>query len=127
MEHTMAPSILRRKTVTATTLLLLVLSLSATLAFGQPRSSSLTIQVRPEMLLTPGASSVQLAVRLAPSVQAQVWRADTCAAAPADAFVVTQSGRTQISVAALGTGSKVCAASTDRTLLQSLDLSPGSI
>jgi hypothetical protein len=125
MEHRMAIRILRGKTAAA--LLLLSLFLSATVAFGQSRSARVTVQVRPEMLLTPGSSSVQLAVRLAPSVQAQVWRADTCGAAPADAFVIAQSGRTQIPVAALGTGSKVCAASTDGTLIQSLDLSPGSI
>jgi hypothetical protein len=126
MEHTMAPSTLRRP-FTAAAFLLLILCLSATVAVGQSRSSSVTVQVRPEMLLTPASLNVQLTVRLAPSVQAQVWRADTCAAVPPDAFVVTQSGRIQIPVAALGTGSKVCAASTDGALMQSLDLTPGSI
>ncbi len=108
---------LRKATLAATVLLL-----GATLGFGQSRSSRVTVTVRPELLLTPAVSNVQLAVRLAPSAQAQVWRADNCNAAAVDAFLVTQSGRIQIPVAALGTGSKVCAASTDGTLKQALDL-----
>ena len=103
MTPKMAPSILHAKTAA---FLLFTVVLSATLAFGQSPVSRLAVQVRPEMLLTPAASSVQLTVRLAPSVQAQVWRADTCAAAPADGFVVTQSGRIQIPVASLATAAR---------------------
>ena len=114
----MTPKMLSGKTITAVALLLL----STTVAFGQARTSRVTVQVHPEMQLTPAPSSVQLTVRLAPSAQAQVWRADTCDAAPVNAFPVAKSGRTQIPVATLGTGRKVCAASTDGALKQSLDL-----
>jgi hypothetical protein len=91
-------------------------------AFGQVRTSRVTVQVHPEMQLAPAASDVQVTVRLASAVQAQVWRADTCDAAPARAFPVTKSGRVQIPLATLGAGSKVCATSTDGALKQSLDL-----
>jgi hypothetical protein len=106
-------------------LALTVLLLGATLAFGQS-NTRVTVQVRPEMQMTLAASNVLLAVRLAPSVQAQVWSADSCAAAPANAVLVTQSGRIQIPLASLGTtlgtGSMVCAASTDGALSKSLNL-----
>jgi len=98
------------------------LLLLSAVASGQVRTSRVMVQVHPEMQLTAAPSSVQLAVRLAPSVEAQVWRAETCDAAPVNAFPVAKSGRTQIPVATLGTGSKVCAASTDGALKQSLDL-----
>jgi hypothetical protein len=116
----MALNILNEKTLAVTIALLL----SATLAFGQSPVSRVTVQVRPEMQLTLGASTVQLAVRLPPSVQAQVWSADSCAAPPSNAVLVTQSGRTQIPLASLGTGSTVCAASTDGALTRSLNLNP---
>jgi hypothetical protein len=119
----MTLKMLSGKTLAAAALLLL----STTVAFGQTRSSLVTVTVSPEMLLTPAVSNVQLAVRLAPSVQAQVWRADACTAAPSNSFLVTQSGRTQIPVATLGNGSMVCAASTDGTLTQSIDLNTGAL
>jgi len=118
----MTLKMLSGKTLAAAALLLL----STTIAFGQSRSSLVTVTVRPEMLLTPAASNVQLAVRLAPSVQAQVWAANTCNAAPADAFLVTRSGRVQIPISSLGTGSIVCAASTDGNLAQSINLNTGN-
>ena len=107
---------------TLTAIVTVVLLLSASTLFAQSPVSRVTVQVRPEMQLTSAASNVQLAVRLAPSAQAQVWRADACAAAPADAFLVAQSGKIQIPVTTLGTGSMVCAASTDGSLTQSLNV-----
>jgi hypothetical protein len=109
----------------ASNTVLLVL-LSATMAFAQSPVTRVSVQVRPEMQLTPAASNVLLAARLAPSTQAQVWRADSCGAAPANAFLVTQSGRTPISLDALGAGSMVCAASTDGQLVRSLNLNTGN-
>jgi hypothetical protein len=122
MTPKMTPTMMcvRRRLCVAAALLLLC----ATLAFGQGPASRLAVQVRPEMQLTPSAAGVQLAVRLAPSTSVQVWRAETCGTAPENAFVVTQSGRLQIPATSLGSGSKVCAASSDGTLTRSLDLAP---
>jgi hypothetical protein len=117
----MALHILNEKVLALTVLLLC----SATLAFGQS-NTRVTVQVRPEMQMTLASSNVLLTVRLASSVQAQVWSADSCAAAPANAVLVTQSGRIQIPLTTLGTtlgsGSMVCAASTDGALTRSLNL-----
>ena len=102
----------------------LILLLAATsLTWGQTRPTTLMVQVRPAMLMTgAGDSTVQLALRLAPSTYAAVWRADSCGAAPQGAQQVTQSGLWQIPVAQLGSGAKVCALSSDGALSQSLDL-----
>ena|SRR5579871_2684472 len=102
-----------------------LLSLSAVLATAQIRTAQVSVEVRPAMLVTQtDPSNVQLALRLAPTTQAFVWRADTCGVAPADALQVSQSGRTQVNVTSLGTGSKLCAVSSDGKLSQTLDLVP---
>jgi hypothetical protein len=106
------------------TMVVVLLLLGTIVAFGQARSSRVTVQVHPEMQLTQKFASVQLAVRLAPLTQAQVWRAEACDATPTSVLLIAKSGRTQIAVETLGRGRKVCAVSTDGALKQSLDLAP---
>jgi hypothetical protein len=103
----------------------LILLAATPLAWGQMPSLRVMVQVRPAMLMTPaGGSTVQLAVRLAPSSYAAVWRADSCGAIPEGAQQVTHSGVLQIPVAQLGPGAQVCALSSDGALSQSLNLLP---
>jgi hypothetical protein len=83
------------------------------------RSTALSVEFKPEVLLTQSSGTVNLKIRLAGNGSARLWIADNCgvlSSAPegAGSYVVGESGAYQISTASLpGSGSMVCLASTD--------------
>lgn len=84
--------------------------ISCALFAAEHRSASLTVSVRPQVVLSiEGSSNIKVKIRLSPSSSAHLWIADTCTAPASAPFVLAQSGEYHIPVSALnGTGGLVC-------------------
>jgi len=108
-----------KRSVALATVLVLCLAASG---FAETASARLSLTVRPAVeLRSLDATNVQLKIRLNRGAVGQVWTADTCTAAPADAQTVSRSGIHNVNVE--GSGSRVCFVSTDGALSASLVIS----
>ncbi len=95
---------------------LFLLFAGVSLAASQRGSSTLSVTIRPEVLLTSRANTVNLKIRLSEGASAQLWIADACAVSAVSVamYTVSESGTYQIPVSSLaGSGKNVCLSSTD--------------
>lgn len=92
---------------------LLVLMAYGTLYAADAKSGSISIFVKPAIVVTSaGPSAVQVKLRLSASSSAQVWISDTCVPDGTATQVLSQSGEYTIPLAVIkGTGSMVCVVS----------------
>jgi hypothetical protein len=95
--------------------------LLAAAGLAADRSTTLSVQVRPEAALrAAGFDAFDLKIRLAPGAEARLWMADACTASAPDGYLVSRSGTFQIAVAGVpGQGANVCLSSSDGQLLLS--------
>jgi hypothetical protein len=101
--------------------------LAAGLMAADSKSTTLTIRVAPEALVTmEGTETVSVKIRLSAKSQAQLWIADSCSAPPGASQTIAQSGSYTIPVATLsGTGSLVCLSDASDGILTSVPLNEG--
>jgi len=78
----------------------LLLVACSCLAATQQNSSTISVVVRPEVLLTSSPGMVNLKLRLSEGASAQLWTADSCGAPPAIVSTSTVSKSGQIDVSA---------------------------
>lgn len=104
----------------------IILMLLAVDSRGGSGSTTMLIQVRPEVALSqPDANSIQVMIRVRQGANASVWSADVCELPAAGAFRISRSGIYRIPLSQLsGQGaSHICLTSSDGSLSAQVTIS----
>ena len=102
-----------------------ILTLLAAELPGSSGSTTMVIQVKPEVALSqPDPSSIQVMIRLPQGSNASVWSAEVCDLPSANAFRIGSSGiyRFPLSQLSAQGASRVCLTSSDGSLSAQLRL-----